>query len=200
MDKKVIESLITYYECATNVDPGIGVSGNTIAISGRGFGASQGTVKFGETEATVVDWSDSLIEVQIPAVAGGEYTITVNSANGGSDTFDGFKVLTGSQVATRFYVNNAETEYGQSVFIVGNIEELGNWNPDKAVGTFFNSTGSIATYPTWFFDVSVPAGTRIEYKYIKKDAAGNVVWESGANHVYTTVTDGTGIVVDNFNK
>ena len=183
-----------------NVDPGIGVSGNTIAIPGRGFGASQGTVKFGKTEATVVDWSDSLIEVQIPAVAGGEYTITVNSANGGSDTFDGFKVLSGSQVATRFYVNNAETEYGQSVFIVGNIEELGNWNPDKAVGTFFNSTGSIATYPTWFFDVSVPAGTRIEYKYIKKDAAGNVVWESGANHVYTTVTDGTGIVVDNFNK
>lgn len=183
-----------------NVDPGIGVSGNTIAISGRGFGASQGTVKFGKTEATVVDWSDSLIEVQIPAVAGGEYTITVNSANGGSDTFDGFKVLSGSQVATRFYVNNAETEYGQSVFIVGNIEELGNWNPDKAVGTFFNSTGSIATYPTWFFDVSVPAGTKIEYKYIKKDAAGNVVWESGANHVYTTVTDGTGIVVDNFNK
>ncbi|MBQ1326593.1 MAG: IPT/TIG domain-containing protein [Eubacterium sp.] len=183
-----------------NVDPGMGVAGNKISISGRGFGNTEGSVYFGDTSATVVDWSDSLIEVQIPEVAGGKYTITVNSANGGSDTFDGFKVLTAPQVATRFYVNNAETNYGQSVYIVGNCEELGNWNPDKAVGYLFNSTGSIATYPTWFFDVSVPAGTTIEYKYIKKDSAGNVVWESGANHVYTTVTNGTGVVVDNFNN
>ena len=178
----------------------MGVAGNKISISGRGFGNTEGSVYFGDTSATVVDWSDSLIEVQIPEVAGGKYTITVNSANGGSDTFDGFKVLTAPQVATRFYVNNAETNYGQSVYIVGNCEELGNWNPDKAVGYLFNSTGSIATYPTWFFDVSVPAGTTIEYKYIKKDSAGNVVWESGANHVYTTVTNGTGVVVDNFNN
>ncbi|MDC7300741.1 carbohydrate-binding module family 20 domain-containing protein [Agathobacter ruminis] len=101
-----------------------------------------------------------------------------------------------TQVATRFFVNNAYTNYGQSLYIVGNIAELGNWNPDKAVGCFFNNTASIANYPTWFYDISLPAGTRIEYKYIKKDAAGNVVWESGSNHVYTTVTNGTGTVVD----
>lgn len=181
-----------------NVDPGMGVSGNTITISGRGFGETQGSVFFGNTEAAIIDWSDSLIELQIPSVAGGEYAITVNTANGEADTFGGFKVLTASQVATRFYVNNADTAYGQSVYIVGNVEELGNWDTDKAVGAFFNNTESIATYPTWFYDISVPAGTTIEYKYIKKDAAGNVIWESGANHVYTTVSNGTGIVVDNW--
>lgn len=181
-----------------NVDPGMGVSGNKITISGRGFGETEGSVLFGNTEASIIDWSDSLIELQIPSVAGGEYAITVNTANGEADTFDGFKVLTASQVATRFYVNNADTAYGQSVYIVGNVEELGNWDTDKAVGAFFNNTESIATYPTWFYDISVPAGTTIEYKYIKKDAAGNVIWESGANHVYTTVSNGTGIVVDNW--
>lgn len=181
-----------------NVDPGMGVSGNTISISGRGFGETQGTVYFGKTAATVLDWSDSLIEVQIPNVSGGEYTIKVNSATGGSDSYAGFKVLTASQVATRFYINNADTSYGQSVYIVGNCEELGNWDTDKAVGGFFNNTASIANYPTWFYDVSVPAGTTIEYKYIKKDASGNVIWESGSNHVYTTVSDGTGVVVDNW--
>lgn len=181
-----------------NVDPGMGVSGNTITISGRGFGETEGSVFFGNTEAYIIDWSDSLIELQIPSVAGGEYAITVNTANGEADTFDGFKVLIASQVATRFYVNNADTAYGQSVYIVGNVEELGNWDTDKAVGAFFNNTESIATYPTWFYDISVPAGTTIEYKYIKKDAAGNVIWESGANHVYTTVSNGTGIVVDNW--
>lgn len=183
-----------------NVDPGMGISGNKISISGRGFGDTQGSVTFGKTEATVLDWSDSLIEVQIPEVAGGKYTITVNTCDGDKDAYDGFRVLTASQVATRFYVNNAETDYGQAVYIVGNCEELGNWDPDRAVGCFFNNTASIANYPTWFFDISLPKGTKIEYKYIKKDSAGNVVWESGANHVYTTVTDGTGIVVDDFNN
>ncbi|MCR5677585.1 MAG: IPT/TIG domain-containing protein [Agathobacter sp.] len=179
-----------------NVDPGMGAPGNTIAISGRGFGNTAGTVTFGRTQAQVIDWSDSEIDVQIPSVAGGEYTITVNTAGGDSDSYGGFTVLTASQVATRFFVNNAYTNYGQSLYIVGNIAELGNWNPDKAVGCFFNNTASIANYPTWFYDISLPAGTRIEYKYIKKDAAGNVVWESGSNHVYTTVTNGTGTVVD----
>jgi len=181
-----------------NVDPGMGVAGNTIAISGAGFGTTQGAVYFGDTQATVVDWSDTLIDVQIPDVDGGEYDITVQSSTEGTDSYSGFRVLTASQVATRFYINNAETSYGQSVYIVGNVEELGNWDTDQAVGPFFNNTASIASYPTWFYDVSVPAGTEIEYKYIKKDASGNVVWESGSNHVYTTVSSGTGVTVDNW--
>lgn len=181
-----------------NINPGIGISGNTISIAGQGFGNSTGIVSFGSTAANVVDWSDSLIDVEVPDVSGGKYAITVTSIDGNSDTYSSFEVLNSSQVATRFYVNNAETSYGQSVYIVGNVEELGSWDTSKAIGPFFNNTSSIATYPTWFYDISVPSGKTIEYKYIKKDSAGNVTWESGDNHTYSTVTGGTGTVVDNW--
>ncbi|KGX90124.1 hypothetical protein N783_01140 [Pontibacillus marinus BH030004 = DSM 16465] len=50
----------------------------------------------------------------------------------------------------------------------------------------------IYSYPTWYYDVSVPAGTSLEFKFIKIDGSGNVVWEGGANHTYTTPTSGTG--------
>jgi hypothetical protein len=102
-----------------------------------------------------------------------------------------FSVLTGSQIPTRFIVNNAETDYGTNIYLVGNIQELGNWDPDHAIGPFFNETESIASYPSWFYDVSLPASTNIEYKFIKKDSSGNVVWESGTNHTLTTVDSGT---------
>lgn len=178
-----------------NVDPGMGIAGNEITITGRGFGDAAGSVTFGDTTANVVDWSDSRITVQIPGVAAGEYAITVtNAAGSSSDSYAGFDVLTGEQVSVRFMVNNASTDYGTNVYLVGNVPELGSWDTSKAIGAFFNSTASIASYPTWFYDVSVPAGTTIEYKFVKIDGSGNVTWESGSNHVVTTPTDGTATV------
>lgn len=173
-----------------DVDPGMGIAGNTVAISGSGFGTNGGSVSFGTTEATVVSWSNTCVEVQVPAVGAGEYEITV-SAGGASDSYAGFRVLSGPQVCARFQVENAQTDYGSNVYLVGNVAELGNWDPDQAIGPFYNATGSICNYPNWFFDVSVPAGAAIEYKFIKKDGAGNVVWESGSNHTYTLPESGT---------
>lgn len=176
-----------------NIDPDMGIAGNEVTITGCGFGTTAGIVSFGDTQADVLDWSDSRITVTVPNVTAGEYEVTVTSAGGStSDVSNGFEVLTGKQTAVRFMVNHAETDYGTSVYLVGNVPELGNWDTSKAVGPFFNATESIATYPSWFYDVSVPAGTTIEYKFIKKDGSGNVIWESGANHVYTTPSQGTG--------
>ncbi|WP_353625590.1 carbohydrate-binding module family 20 domain-containing protein [Bacillus sp. JCM 19041] len=50
-------------------------------------------------------------------------------------------------------------------------------------------------YPTWYYDISVPAEENLEYKYIKKDLNGNVVWESGNNHSYTPPASGTDTVI-----
>lgn len=181
-----------------NIGPNMGISGNKISIAGKGFGKNQGTVYVGKKKAQVLDWSDSLIDIQIPDINGGEYDISVETTKGTKAKYSSFRVLSSKQVATRFYVNNANTQYGSSVYIVGNVEELGNWDVNKAVGPFFNNTKSIANYPTWFYDISLPSGKKIEYKYIMKDSSGNVIWESGANHKYSTVTQGTGVVVDNW--
>lgn len=170
-----------------SVDPLMGVTGNTVTITGRGFGNTPGTVKFDSSNATVVEWSDTLIKVTVPNVTAGRYTITVTDSQGQtSGEYPNFKVLSGSQVAYRFKVNNATTSLGQNVYLVGSVYELGNWEPLAAIGPMYNNTDSIATYPTWFFDVSVPANTTIQFKFVKIDGSGNVVWESGANHTVTT--------------
>ena len=117
-----------------------------------------------------------------------------------ADGYEQFKVLTGTQTAVRFIVQNATTAYGQNIYIVGNCLELGNWDTEKAVGPFFNATETIAKYPDWFFDISAPQGYALEYKFITKDAAGNVVWESGTNHTYTVPTGTTGQVSVYFNN
>ncbi|MFH8976334.1 carbohydrate-binding module family 20 domain-containing protein [Streptomyces sp. NPDC017890] len=77
---------------------------------------------------------------------------------------------------------NATTSLGQNIYVTGNRPELGNWNPGSALKL------DPATYPVWKLDVDVPAGTSFEYKYIRKDQAGNVTWESGANRTATTTS------------
>lgn len=184
-----------------NIDPLMGIAGNVVTITGSGFGSSAGTVHFGTTVAQVVSWSDSLIQVEIPAVTAGYYDVTITTSTGETaGDYASFKVLTGSQTAVRFIIQNATTEYGQNIYLVGNCLELGNWDTSKAIGPFYNATETIASYPNWFFDVTVPEGYDLEFKFIKKDADGNVIWESGANHTYTVPTGATGEVSVYFNN
>ncbi|WP_428956442.1 carbohydrate-binding module family 20 domain-containing protein [Streptomyces sp. cg35] len=75
---------------------------------------------------------------------------------------------------------NATTAYGTNVYVTGSLPSLGSWNPADAIPL------SSAAYPSWGRSAIVPKGTAFAYKYLKKDASGNVTWESGANRTYTT--------------
>ncbi|MCX8128672.1 MAG: alpha-amylase family glycosyl hydrolase [Clostridia bacterium] len=176
--------------------PTMGKPTNVITIDGRGFGTTAGQVKFGTTNGTIVSWNNEQIKVRVPTLAAGLYNVTVvNSSGTTSNIFDKFEVLSGTQVTVRFKVNNATTSLGTNVYLVGSVSELGNWAPASAIGPLFNNTSTIGVYPTWFYDVNVPAGTTISFKFIKKDSAGNATWEGGSNHTYTTPSSGTGTVV-----
>lgn len=169
-----------------SVDPFEGITGNEVTITGRGFGSKTGTVKFNDTQAQIVKWSDDSITVKVPNVAAGKYTVYVKTKNGKTSSgYANFKVLSGHQTAVRFKVN-ASTYMGQNVYIVGSVYELGNWSVTRDAGPFYNRTQSISQYPYWFFDVSVPANSRFEYKFVKVDGSGNIEWESGWNHIITT--------------
>ncbi|MFD5102203.1 carbohydrate-binding module family 20 domain-containing protein [Streptomyces albidochromogenes] len=82
-----------------------------------------------------------------------------------------------------FHVN-ATTTPGQNIYVTGNQSALGNWNTAAAVKL------DPAGYPVWKLDVALPAGTPFEYKYVRKDAAGAVTWESGANRTATVPASG----------
>jgi alpha-amylase len=77
------------------------------------------------------------------------------------------------------------TVFGQNVYISGNIAALGTWNTAAAVPL------SSANYPIWSATLNLPPGTAVQYKYIKKDGAGTVIWEGGANRTFTTPAGGT---------
>lgn len=162
----------------------MGRAGNQLYIYGSGFGASS-TVKFGTTTAAVQSVSGTVIKAVVPSVPAGNYQVTVTN---GAQTSNGFayQVLGGDQVQVIFKVNK-QTAVGQNLYIVGNIDELGSWNPAKALDSMMNPN-----HPQWFLPVSVPAGAAIEFKFVMKDAAGNVTWEGGSNRTITAPSQSTG--------
>ncbi|MDT8305820.1 MAG: alpha-amylase family glycosyl hydrolase [Anaerolineae bacterium] len=166
------------------VGPAIGRAGNAVTIDGEGFGTIPGTVKFGATPATVLCWANDEIRVTAPSLSAGMIDITVESGGQTSNAY-AFKVLSGPQVQVIFH-ENATTSLGQNIYVTGNVFELENWDPQAAYLSFFNPD-----YPDWFMPLSVPANTTIQFKFIKRDGSGNVMWEDGSNHSYTTPSPGT---------
>ncbi|MFF9013904.1 carbohydrate-binding module family 20 domain-containing protein [Streptomyces sp. NPDC014870] len=86
----------------------------------------------------------------------------------------------------------ATTAVGQNIYVTGNRAELGNWSPAAALKL------DPASYPVWKLDVTLPGSTAFEYKYLRKDGAGNVTWESGANRTATVPASGQVVLADTF--
>ena len=171
-----------------NVVNFMGRAGQKVYISGQGLGGNP-QVYFGTAQAQVVSATDSEIVAIVPSGAvAGKNALTVKNNGTVSNAFT-YNVLSGDQNQVIFRVN-CNTNWGEKVYVVGNVPELGSWNPDNCSEALL-----CPSYPEWNIPVSVPAGTRLEFKFIKKDSDGNVVWESGANHVVTTSSDSTGVVV-----
>lgn len=170
-----------------NVISTMGRAGNKVYIYGDGLDGNV-TVNFGDTPATVIKNSVTEIVTTVPENATPGYndiTITKDGATSNSFTYN---VLSGDQNQVIFHVQ-AETNYGENIYIVGNIPELGNWDPDNCTEALLNPN-----YPEWFLPVSVPAGTQIEFKFIKKDSTGAITWESGENRVITSSSDSAGSI------
>ena len=111
--------------------------------------------------------------------AGTAVALHAGARDCGGGTTDPDPVSVGASFAV-----NATTVMGQNIYVTGNRPELGNWNPGRAFKL------DPASYPVWKLDVNLPAGTSFDYKYIRKDGAGNVTWESGADRTATVPSSG----------
>jgi glycosidase len=172
-----------------NISPTVGRSGNAVAITGRGFGTTTGSVSVGGTSATVSYWSSTEVNFTVPSGApAGKVSVTVTKSGGGTSNAIDFNKLSGPQVPVTFTVNSApSTAWGENVFLTGNVFELGNWSTDKnvAIGRLL-----APNYPNWFGMASLPASTATQYKFIIPRNSGSVTWEGGSNHTYTTPSAG----------
>jgi len=88
-----------------------------------------------------------------------------------------------SQVSVLFSVN-ATTTYGENVFVVGSVPQLGNWDPSNAIPL------DPVNYPVWGATVYLPPTTMFQYKFIRKESNGNVVWESDPDRQATMPASG----------
>ncbi|WP_030277506.1 carbohydrate-binding module family 20 domain-containing protein [Streptomyces sp. NRRL B-24484] len=111
------------------------------------------------------------------------------SGTGGETTLTDRWNVTGEHPLTAVFTVRATTTWGQSLYVSGDLAELGAWDPAKAVPL----STSYAVYPEWTGIVSLPPNTAVRYKLLKKDADGTVTWEDGPNHA--TVTPPTGTLV-----
>lgn len=70
-------------------------------------------------------------------------------------------------------VHHPGTRWGQSVVLVGDLPELGAWDPAR--GVVLDAGG----WPRWRGQVQLPLGTRFAYKLAVVDERGGVSWEWG---------------------
>jgi len=90
------------------------------------------------------------------------------------------------------FSENATTAYGENIFVVGSALQLGNWDPSNAIPL------DPINYPVWGATVYLPPSTPFEYKFIRKELNGDVVWESGPNRQDTTPASGVQSIATNW--
>jgi alpha-amylase len=88
-----------------------------------------------------------------------------------------------SSPVVTFSCANGYTNPGQSVYVVGDLTQLGGWDPASAV--IMNPD----SYPTWSSEIEIPADTNVEWKCLKRDENNpnsNVQWQSGGNNSFNS--------------
>lgn len=121
--------------------------------------------------------------------AGGNLVVA-KSADMAVTTTKTFTFTTGQTlVSATLTCTNGNTTNGQSVYVVGNVPQLGSWDPASAVK--LNPT----SYPTWTGTVgALPPNTPIEWKCIKRQEANYPstadAWQPGGNNMFTTPATG----------
>jgi alpha-glucosidase len=110
---------------------------------------------------------------------------------GAGTTTGDFAVGGGSGVSHEFVRDNGVTQFGQSIYVVGSIDALGQWDPTRAVKL------EPTAYPRWTAKIdNLPASTPIDWKCIKRPETGDtgnvLAWEPDPNNRFTSTASGTG--------
>ncbi|KAJ5892334.1 uncharacterized protein N7473_008562 [Penicillium subrubescens] len=83
------------------------------------------------------------------------------------------------------------TTYGENIFITGSISQLSSWSTSSAIA--LSASSYTSSNPLWTVAIDLPAGTTFEYKLIKKETDGSIIWESDPNRSYTVPTGCSGL-------
>jgi phosphatidylserine/phosphatidylglycerophosphate/cardiolipin synthase-like enzyme len=96
---------------------------------------------------------------------------------------DGFDASTAPSTPVEVAVYHDGTTWGEGVVLVGDIPELGAWQPSE--GVVLDPAG----WPWWTATVDLPAGTHFAYKAVVTGPLGTR-WEHGENRDHTVDPSG----------
>lgn len=74
----------------------------------------------------------------------------------------------------RWVLSGAPTQPGDTAMVVGELAELGGWQPEHAKPLAWEDGRWAAAHPVW-----TQLGGSLRYRYLVKKAGGEVVWERG---------------------
>lgn len=90
-----------------------------------------------------------------------------------------------------------ETQWGDTVRVVGSTSELGSWNPRHGISL----TTNCDLYPYWKKTVWIPpSSSGWEYKFVVVKSNDSVEWEHGNNHVLAPPTPFPQCLLDPINE
>ena len=102
-----------------------------------------------------------------------------------SNTWDSYPIVRSrysqDMVEVTFECQKGQTHWGQNIYVVGSIPQLGNWEPDEALKL------EPSSYPVWSKKFALPASISFEWKCIKKEP---LVWQPDPNNSHTTPASG----------
>ncbi|MCP5098133.1 MAG: hypothetical protein GY943_21505, partial [Chloroflexi bacterium] len=95
--------------------------------------------------------------------------------------------------AVTFTVNGYVTSSGQDLYVVGNVPELGDWDPANAVKLNWVDSD------TWSGPVPFTSSTgqSIQFKFIMRQGS-STTWESGSNRSYSVPSNSSGNYTGNW--
>ena len=94
------------------------------------------------------------------------------------------------RVNLHFALHHEQTAFGDTVVLVGDLPELGSWDPNKGIAL------DGGAWPTWLGSLELPAGIRLEYKFATIQAGGGIIWHKGQNRTLRVPTDTTEMHID----
>lgn len=155
------------------------VSANSVSLSWAastdnvgvtGYDVLRGGAKVGSTA------SRSYTDTGVLPGQSYSYTVKAYDAVGNLSAASAALAVTtpASACSVSFTISNANTVVGQNLYVVGSQTALGSWSP--AAGFALTIQGSGANVP-WTGTLNLPAGTAIQYKYVKWNGA-TASWES----------------------
>jgi alpha-amylase len=88
-------------------------------------------------------------------------------------------------VTVTFNLKNAQTVFGQNVYLVGDDAGIGKWDLNNAVLMI------PVNYPNWQVKIKLAPSKRYKFKFVKIDGSDAATWESIDNRIITTAVSGS---------